>query len=92
MQLNGNTAGEYLSRKFVLAAVSLMVVLLMFIYAMIVKPQVDVLAWGGLIVGIISSYGYFNSKESSAIKELKIKEMDAAVPADENGEVKHTND
>jgi len=87
MQFTKNTAAEYLSRKYILAAASLFVVLIMFVYAVWTNPQANILEWGGLIVGVISSYSYFNVQEAKTLKDLEFKKMDmngggSAVAAD----------
>ena len=77
MQLNGDTAGEYMSRKYTLTLIALIVLS----YKLIAVSDAG---WSAAlitgIVGIVSSYSYFNVKETDAVKELKIKGL-ACPPA-----------
>ena len=78
MQLNGNTAGEYLSRKYTMTMSALIIVLCLFGYSVyMTQGKPDVAAWGILVVGILGQYGYFNTKETGAVKELKMAGLSA---------------
>ena len=70
MQLNGNTVGEYMSRKYTLTLIAL--ITLCYKLIAVADPTWAVAIIGG-IVGVLGQYGYFNTKETDAIKELKIK-------------------
>jgi len=70
MQLNGNTVGEYLSRKYTLTLIALIVVCYKLIST---SDPTWAVALTGCVVGILGQYGYFNTKETAAITELKIK-------------------
>lgn len=72
MQLNGNTVGEYMSRKYTLTLVALITVCFKLLTT---TDPMWAIALTGAIVGIIGQYAYFNVQESKSIKELKMAGM-----------------
>ena len=82
MQLNNNRVGEYMSRKYTLTLIALIALCYKLVAT---NDAMWAVALTGGIAAVLGQYGYFNTKETDAVKELKLKGMaapDATDPAE----------